>query len=162
MSDRSQEDRSFIMTSTDETSSTEPTGRGMLWVVAQIPLLLLAILLPVVQHRTGRQRQWPTRIAPLARALGLLGLGVSVVIFWDASRVLGKGLVPYPRPPEGAVLRTTGVYARACHPIYLGIIVAVASWGLLWNSVTGLVASIPCTVFFWLKSRYEERYLEAR
>jgi protein-S-isoprenylcysteine O-methyltransferase Ste14 len=150
------------MTNAQGRNWDEPPGRGTPWVVAQFPLLAIVMLVPVVQRLSGRAQHWPATIAFPARVIGGIGLGLSAVVFWRATRVLGKGLVPYPKPPEGAVLRTTGVYAIVRHPIYLGIIVTVASWGLLWNSVIGTLSSVPCAAFFWFKSRYEERFLEAR
>jgi protein-S-isoprenylcysteine O-methyltransferase Ste14 len=150
------------MTNAQGRSRDEPPGRGTPWVVAQIPLLATVILVPVVRRLSGGAQHWPATIALPARVIGVCGLGLSAAVFWDATRVLGKGLVPHPKPPEGAVLRTSGVYAIVRHPIYLGIIVTTASWGLLWNSAAGTASSGPCAAFFWLKSRHEERFLIAR
>ncbi|GAC1443219.1 MAG: hypothetical protein NVSMB52_01300 [Chloroflexota bacterium] len=97
----------------------------------------------------------------IGRATGLTGMLLSLTLLWHASRALGRGLVPYPKPPAGAILRQTGIYGRVRHPIYLGILCAIFSWALWWRSRIGLAILVPSIAFFWAKSRYEELFLLA-
>lgn len=141
---------------------SQPSGRGTGWVIAQIPLLLAAIMLPVLERLSHGPESWSRATAASARAAGIIGAGLSLTVLWRAARALGSGLVPFPKPPADAILRQTGIYGRVRHPIYLGILCAVASWALLWRSRLGLALLLPNIAFFGAKSRYEERFLLAR
>jgi protein-S-isoprenylcysteine O-methyltransferase Ste14 len=56
----------------------------------------------------------------------------------------------------------TGAYRLSRHPIYGGLILAAAGWGLLTASLVALVLAAVLLGFFDLKSRREEHWLEAR
>lgn len=140
----------------------EPARRGTGWVIGQVPLLAAAIVGPVVQRAVHPRDPWPGAISFVARAAGVVGLLGSLMVFRQAGRTLGRGLVPFPKPPDGAVLRQNGIYGRVRHPIYLGILLSVFSWALMWQSRFGLVLLLPIIAFFRAKSRYEERFLLSR
>ncbi|GAC1523926.1 MAG: isoprenylcysteine carboxylmethyltransferase family protein [Chloroflexota bacterium] len=140
----------------------QPRGRGTGWVIAQIPFLVAATVLPVMEVMSDRREPGSRARTTIARAAGLSGMLVSLTLLWQASRVLGRGLVPYPKPPAGAILRQTGIYGRVRHPIYLGILCAIFSWALCWRSRDGLALFVPSIAFFWAKSRHEERFLRAQ
>lgn len=128
--------------------------RGGWWVVAQLPLLLLAYVIPL---RYGRA-------VPLEQ-LGLLaGAGVVLLVAGALQTAvsmltLGRGLTPYPRPLEGAVLRTHGAYAIVRHPIYGGILFMSIGWSLFQYSLAGLGIAAALLVFFDRKAALEERWL---
>ena len=67
-----------------------------------------------------------------------------------------------PRPRDDGSLVETGVYARARHPIYGGLVLAGAGWGLICASPAGLVLAAALLGFFALKSTREERWLVGR
>jgi len=108
-------------------SQVEPAGRGTGWVIGQMPLLVAAIVGPVVERAARPHNPWPGVMSFIARAVGVVGLLGSLAVFWQAARTLGRGLVPFPKPPDGAVLRQKGIYGRVRHPIYLGILWSVFS-----------------------------------
>jgi protein-S-isoprenylcysteine O-methyltransferase Ste14 len=121
------------------------------WVLVVVQFVLLAVLV-FLPWRSPTLLSLAVGV-PLAAAGILLGL--------LASRRLGSALTPTPVPIQGAGLRTDGVYARVRHPIYsavlllaLGFIVAVGSW---WTAACGVVLLL----FFVLKSRWEDRLLQA-
>jgi protein-S-isoprenylcysteine O-methyltransferase Ste14 len=121
------------------------------WVLVAVQFALLAVLV-LLPWRSPTLLSLAVGV-PLAAAGILLGL--------LASRRLGSALTPTPVPIQGAGLRTDGVYASVRHPIYsavlllaLGFIVAVGSW---WTAAGGLVLLL----FFVLKSRWEDRLLQA-
>ncbi|GAC1525958.1 MAG: hypothetical protein NVS2B16_34330 [Chloroflexota bacterium] len=140
----------------------QPRGRGTGWVVAQVPILVAAAALPVVEdmQRCGESRSNVGR--PIARVVGLVGMVISVALVWQSGSLLGRGLVPYPKPVEGAVLRQTGIYGIVRHPMYLGVLCAVFSWAAWWRSRLGLALGLVSVAFFRTKSRHEERMLRAR
>ena len=75
---------------------------------------------------------------------------------------LGANLSALPHPKDGAVLVESGVYGLVRHPIYAGLILAAAGWGLLTNSPWALLLAGVLLVFFDIKSRREEGQLAAR
>lgn len=76
---------------------------------------------------------------------GVLGLGTSFAVF--------------PRPRARAALVTTGVYARARHPIFGGWILVGLGFGVAF-SPWALPISLALVAVLWGKSLVEERLLE--
>ena len=72
---------------------------------------------------------------------------------------LHENLTPFPRPLPHARLVDTGSYGLIRHPIYGGLIVAAAGWGVATASPVALVGAGVLLAFFDLKSRREERWL---
>lgn len=79
-----------------------------------------------------------------------------------ASRIaLGRSFTPFPRPRSRSTLRTTGIYARARHPLYGGLI--VGGLGLsLQRSPLVLAPTAVLAFVFWFKSMREEVWLAER
>jgi protein-S-isoprenylcysteine O-methyltransferase Ste14 len=90
----------------------------------------------------------------------LLALGGALAL--AGARGLGPGLSPFPRPRERAALVERGIYARARHPIYGGLMVGAVGWSVLTGSLAALVLSAALVVFFFLKARHEEELLSER
>ena len=122
-------------------------ARGWSLVAVQAVLLVGLVLL--------------ARRSPSAPSLvvGIALVAAGAVLLVTSFRRLGNALTATPVPIEGAGLRTGGAYAWVRHPIYsavllmvLGYLVAVGSgWGWAWG---GLIV-----IFFWAKSRWEDRLL---
>jgi len=139
-------------------SSTKREGlsfaaRGGWWVVGQVPLMIVAALLP---PWTGSEYPWPVRITGYALLGGALLLGA-----WAAS-ALGRALTPYPRPLEDGEFVARGPYRYVRHPIYSAVLLAAAGWALAWQSPWGLAFLPLFFAFFDLKARREERWLEEK
>jgi protein-S-isoprenylcysteine O-methyltransferase Ste14 len=136
-------------------TDTNPGGlsfsaRGGWWVVGQVPLMLVAALLPLW---TDAALPAPLRWAGYA----LLG-GAFLTGFWSA-RSLGHSLTPYPRPLADGEFVARGPYRYARHPIYGAVLLAAAGWALAWQSLWGLAFLPLFFAFFDLKARREERWL---
>ena len=139
--------------------------RGGLWVLAQIPILLLAFLVPIWTGAAGFVPRQPLQIAGVVLAV------VGTVVCVLGLRQLGAALTPFPRPLEQAALRSSGVYALVRHPIYSGLLIAVVGWSLWWLSTPGLLVAVAAGIFFdrkaayeeiWLGDKYREQYAEYR
>lgn len=128
--------------------------RGGGWVVAQLPLLVLAYVVPV---RYGRAL--PLEQLDLPGGLGVALMVAGVLQSAVAMLTLGRGLTPYPRPREGAALRTEGAYAIVRHPIYGGILFLSIGWSLFQHSLPGLGMAALLLLFFDRKAAVEERWL---
>jgi protein-S-isoprenylcysteine O-methyltransferase Ste14 len=139
--------------------NTETGGfaaRGGWWVLAQVPVMLGALVAPLV---------WGAGSFDGANAIQLAGaaltaLGILLAIAGLAS--LGSALTPFPRPLAKASLRQSGVYAWVRHPIYGGVILASLGWSMAWLSLAGILFSVVVVLFFDRKSAFEERLLGAR
>jgi len=129
------------------------TTRGGWWVVAQLPILAVAAVLPPVAG-TGA-------LMPVS-SWAWLGVGLTLVgiLFIAAGLVaLGEALTPFPAPRAQAGLRTRGIYAVVRHPIYSGLIFVSLGWALWWQSVFAILFSIVVFAFFDRKAADEERRL---
>ncbi|MGA1147184.1 MAG: methyltransferase family protein [Candidatus Nanopelagicales bacterium] len=120
---------------------------GWLLVAAQVALFVVLALLP-----------WRTpSIASIVLAIPFVVLGGWLGV--AAFHALGSALTPTPVPIDGAGLRTSGPYSRIRHPIYTAVLsftlAALIAAGSPWSWVWGVVI----VLFFWGKSRWEDRLL---
>lgn len=140
---------------------SDAAGLDSSWVIGQTIMFLLAIVLPPLERLLiGAGYEI---FHPLVSII--LGIVVIIAAVWvsNQSRVdLGDNLRPAPTPINGGRLIDQGIYSRVRHPMYLGAILAVLGWALVWSSWAGLVMTILTYLFFNAKSRYEERLLVQR
>ncbi len=97
-----------------------------------------------------------TTLVGLAAVLAGLALAIRGV------RDLGGALTAYPHPREDADLVQTGVYRRARHPIYGGLVLGAVGWALGMASLEALAVVVLLWAFLRLKSRREEAWLADR
>jgi protein-S-isoprenylcysteine O-methyltransferase Ste14 len=119
-------------------------------------LLFVAYFLPVsINHAAPEEipklMLWPAQIAIM---LGLFEM------LW-ALKMLGKNLSPFPRPKEDAELITWGVFGLVRHPIYGGVFLFTVGLGFYHESIYKVMIALILLLFFYFKSRYEEKNLLA-
>ncbi len=134
-----------------------PRGEG--WVLLQAILLALAFIAGLA----GLATPWwgdPIRLGTALAGIVLIAGGALLAV--RGMRDLGGNLTPLPHPTADARLVEDGIYGRVRHPIYGGIMLGAAGWGLLTASLPALVMALVLVGFFGLKSRLEESWLEAR
>lgn len=134
--------------------SLGPRGEG--WVAIQGILLAGAAVAGLSSPGWTGGSRLATSIVGAMLIIG--GLALATMGAHD----LRDALTPLPYPRAGARLVETGVYRLVRHPIYGGLVLAAAGWGLLTASVAALVAAVVLFGFFELKSRREEAWLERR
>jgi protein-S-isoprenylcysteine O-methyltransferase Ste14 len=134
--------------------SLGPRGEG--WVVIQALLLGLEVL----AGAAGPVLDGPTRLAAAAIGLALMGAGGFLAIRGMVD--LRHALTPLPHPRSGAELVDRGAYAIVRHPIYGGIVIGSAGYGLLLASPPALAGAAVLLVFFRIKSGREEAWLRDR
>ncbi len=129
-------------------------ARGGWWVVAQIPLLLLAFLIPdwTAQAITGS-------LASLQVYAGRALFVVGALLAFTGAVSLGRWLTPFPQPLPKSQLRTGGAYALVRHPLYSGVLLMAFGWSLSSNSLAGLAFDVMLFVFFDRKAAREEIWL---
>jgi protein-S-isoprenylcysteine O-methyltransferase Ste14 len=141
-------------------SSTVPVNekqmgrRGESWVIAQAVLLVLFIVVP------GIGPAWPH--ADVFRLIGwTLAMAGIFLLAWSAFK-LGRSLTPFPRPlPQGRLV-ITGAYRLVRHPIYLAVLTGCLGLALATGSPLRLLLALILFVFFDLKARREERWLQEK
>lgn len=131
-----------------------PRGEG--WVVIQFVLLGLVGLAGVL----GPAWSDGTRLAIGAVGLALMVAGTALG-GWGLL-ALRSALTPLPYPRPGAQLIETGAYRLARHPIYGGIAIGAAGYGLATASPLAIAGAAVLLAFFRLKSAREEIWLLAR
>ena len=104
---------------------------------------------------------WPEGASSALRTAGAVLAIAGALLAIVASRALGKGLSPYPRPSGPAVLVERGPYRWVRHPIYLGGILFFVGFSLAF-SPWALAVCAALAVIWALKLRVEERMLETR
>jgi len=130
-----------------------PRGEG--WVVIQAVLFgLLALAGTAGPAWTG---PWLTA----GRLVGALFVGAGLVVAVLGLVYLRENRTAVPRPVEGGRLVESGIYGLVRHPIYTGIIAAAAGWGLATASPPALLVALGLLVFFDVKARREEAWLQA-
>lgn len=135
--------------------SLGPRGEG--WVAIQVVLFAAIVGAGVVAGGA-----WDGTLQLLAAAAGAILVAAGGLLAVKGILDLGTSLTPLPRPRDGSELIQAGAYRYARHPIYGGLIVAAAGWGLLMASPLAIVLAGVLLGFFDLKSRREERWLEER
>lgn len=128
--------------------------RGESWVAVQAVLLLLLFIAPPM----GGPWPYPDGFRLVGWACIAVG---TMTLGWSAWN-LGRSLTPFPRPVDDGRLVTTGAYRFVRHPIYSGVLVIALGLALLTMSPLRLAIAGVLFVFFNLKARREERWLEEK
>jgi len=135
--------------------SLGPRGEG--WVALQLGLVLAIALAGIAAGNA-----WGGAAALVAAIAGLVLIVAGGLLAVRGLLDLGAGLTPFPKPRDGAALVTHGVYRLARHPVYGGLVLAAAGYGLVLASPIALVLAAVLFGFFDLKSRREELWLADR
>ncbi len=128
--------------------------RGESWVLVQAILLLLFLFVPHV----GPEWAHPALFRLIGAALAVAGM---LLLAWSAVN-LGRSLTPFPRPLPQGKLVTGGAYRFVRHPIYFAVLAVCVGLGLATWSPLRLVLAAALLVFFDLKARREETWLQER
>ena len=130
-------------------------GRGAGWVWLQFAVM--AVLLGV----GFLPPEWPSGAQRILSGLGLVlvvtGGGIAV---W-ASRLLGRGFTPYPRPLASGELIDRGPYRIVRHPVYSAGLVFFTGYSLH-AGLLPLVGTSVLGIVWALKARVEEGFLRER
>jgi protein-S-isoprenylcysteine O-methyltransferase Ste14 len=137
------------------------------WVWGQLALIAaVAVTAPLLPRYVSLGDVDPVinRVDPhWIRWLGapLVAAGLAIAV-WGV-RSLGRSLTPGTEPLPEAPLVTSGAYAHSRHPIYLGIVLALAGYTLAWSNWTlALVVGVLARAYFNGKAKAEERWLVER
>jgi protein-S-isoprenylcysteine O-methyltransferase Ste14 len=131
-------------------------SRGGIWVLAQVPVMLLAFAIPVWQ---GRGHFTPAGLVPMGGvAVTLLG---ALLAAWGFAS-LGKALTPFPKPLADATLHRQGAYRFMRHPMYTSVMLVSLGWALWWLCEIGVLYVLVLAYFFDRKAAHEEIWLREK
>ncbi len=129
-------------------------ARGEGWFLMQI------LLFAAIAAAGGIGPVWSGWLRGTSVALGALAICLGATLSLRGVLDLRENLTPFPRPLPGARLVDTGAYRFVRHPIYGGLILGALGWGLATASIAALAAAVVLLLFFNLKSRREEMWLD--
>ena len=130
-------------------------ARGGGWVVIQFVLIAAVLVLGLLAPG------WPDAARWGLKGVGALSLFGGALVLVLASRALGSGFTPFPKPAEGGALVEEGPYAVVRHPVYSGGLLVTSGISLA-LSPWALVAVAALGVTWALKATVEERFLLER
>lgn len=90
--------------------------------------------------------------------LGFLGLLLGVLSF----RALGRNFRVFAAPRRSGTLIKKGVYAWIRHPMYIGVVLAMLGYAVVWNAVYSLVLVLGCAMCYVIKAVKEEQLLREK
>ena len=128
-------------------------GGGWVWLQFAVMAALVGFGFLPPEWPDGAQRI----LSVVGFVLVVVGAGIAV---W-ASRLLGRGFTPYPRPLASCELIDHGPYRIVRHPVYSAGLVVFTGYSL-YTGVLALVATGVLGVVWALKARVEERLLRER
>lgn len=131
----------------------EFVDRGGLWVAAQ-GIVFAAVAAALWWGASG---DGPVFLLAPGLVVTMSGIALAA----DGAYRIRRHITALPAPVAGAPLVERGSYRLARHPIYGGLVVAAVGLALALGSFLGVAAAIGLGAFFLLKSRHEERLLEA-
>lgn len=137
-------------------SSGEREDRGNRWVV--IALGAISVASAVVPAYCDRIGFW-TIGGDAMRWIGIaLYAGGGLLRLWPVF-VLGRRFSGVVAIQPGHALVTNGIYSVIRHPSYLGLIVLMIGWGLVFRSVVGVLLALLTVPVLIARIEAEERLL---
>ena len=130
-----------------------------LWVSRALVVLGAVLLWHRTPRLLGEHRLWHVGYAGAYALAGLTLLGI--LFAWWARIHLGRLWSGTITRKEGHRVIDTGPYALVRHPIYTGLIFALAMTALAQATATGVLGAALIGVGLWLKAHIEERFLTA-
>ena len=121
----------------------------MIWVAVQMILLLMLIAVP------GEALPLPAAFRALGAAMALIAGGLGLSAAYELKGYFSAA----PNPRVDASLRVNGPYKYVRHPMYSSVILFAAGYSLIYPSWSKFVLVGTIVIFFFVKSRYEERLL---
>jgi protein-S-isoprenylcysteine O-methyltransferase Ste14 len=125
-----------------------------------VPFLILGLLLAWLPPYTDRHEIW-TIDGDIVRYVGLAMLATGCVLRIGPVFVLGRRFSGLVAIQEGHELVTDGFYRVIRHPSYLGLLVTLFGWSLVFRSTIGVLVSLLMVPPLVARMNAEERLLES-
>jgi protein-S-isoprenylcysteine O-methyltransferase Ste14 len=128
------------------------------WIL--LPFLILGFLLGWLPAYTDRHEIW-TIDGDAVRYLGLALFVVGCILRVGAVFVLGRRFSGLVAIQEGHELETGGLYRMIRHPSYLGLLLGLFGWALVFRSAIGVLVSLLLVPPLVARMNSEEALLES-
>jgi protein-S-isoprenylcysteine O-methyltransferase Ste14 len=145
---------SFWSGRTEKRAATRET-----WIYRAAIFAGVVLMTPWVAQGTGERRIWDAGNDVAFGLIVVMLLGL--LLTWLARIHLGRLWSSAITRKERHRVVDTGPYAFVRHPIYTGIITALASTAAIQATLAALVGATLICSGLWLKARAEERFLMA-
>jgi protein-S-isoprenylcysteine O-methyltransferase Ste14 len=106
------------------------------------------------------RRLAPTEAAAALASAGLVVTALGVLLAASGKIRLGRWFSATFAVKEAHRLITAWPYSWVRHPIYTGLVIAVAGSGLVWNSALTLLLAALLVIPFWFHTVFEELLFE--
>jgi protein-S-isoprenylcysteine O-methyltransferase Ste14 len=141
-------------------SSSWGTGRredpSSRWIF--VPLIVLVIVFAWLPPRLDRLDTW-TIDGDTCRYLGLIMTALGGYIRLATIFELGHRFSIFVAVQANHELKTDGFYAFVRHPSYLGALLSMIGWALVFRSVAGLLLTLAVSIFIGIRIHAEEDFL---
>jgi protein-S-isoprenylcysteine O-methyltransferase Ste14 len=131
----------------------DPSSR---WIF--VPLIIIAIVFAWLPPRLDRLDHW-TIDGDTVRYTGLIITAIGGFIRVAAVFELGHRFSIFVARQPDHSLKTDGFYRFVRHPSYLGALLAMAGWALVFRSIIGLLLTAVICVPIIVRIRAEEEFL---
>lgn len=141
-------------------SSSYATGRredpSSRWIF--LPLIFLVILFAWLPPHLDRLNFWSID-GDICRYLGLIVTAIGGYIRLATIFELGHRFSIFVAVQPDHQLKTDGFYAFVRHPSYLGALLSMIGWALVFRSFIGLLITLAASVLLIIRIRAEEDFL---
>lgn len=100
----------------------------------------------------------PNVVDIISFSMVILGMAIAFI----AVLQLNKNLSPFPRPKDGRVLITNGLFKYIRHPIYTGILISAFAYAIYFGSGYKILIGCLLLVVSYFKTSYEEKLLNKK
>ena len=141
-------------------SSSYETGRredpSSRWIF--VPLIGLVIVFAWLPPHFDRLNIW-TIDGDAVRYLGLIVTAIGGYIRLATIFELGNRFSIFVAVQPDHELKTDGFYGFVRHPSYLGALLSMVGWSLVFRSLVGLLLTLAMSIFIVIRIRAEEDFL---
>jgi len=149
----------FSALDTKKTAVNEATGSRIFRLAVMWPFIILLMTTHWLRIGPLAQRFLPQTSSVIWAGVGLTCLGVALAIWarWNLGRNWSDKVVV---KVDHELIRS-GPYRFLRHPIYTGVLLAIAGTALMIGEGRGLVALVLLAGIYYVKARREEKILAA-
>ena len=128
--------------------------KGWIFVAFQIMIVSAVVISSIIEKKySGNYRTYALDYLTFI----FLSLGFLLGIFSFIN--FGQKITPNPVPGDDAQLRTTGLYSKIRHPIYLSVLLLLLGLIFFFAAFYTLVVYVIAIAFIVVKIRFEEQQL---
>ncbi len=146
----------YAFTGSSGTGVGRREDRSSRWIF--VPLILLAIAFAWLPPHLDRRNLW-TIDGDAVRYAGFIVTAIGGYIRLATIFELGHRFSIFVARQSDHALKTDGFYGFVRHPSYLGALLTMVGWALVFRSIAGLLITFVMTLLLVVRVRAEEDFL---